>query len=111
MFRVFSVAVYDFVQKRTKNPKLRTLYYFLVMGLIWGLFTFAIGALGQLRDFLAGEIEQELYFKVIIFLPLAASSWATSSASSPGCSGSAMTLTSNDPAPPRKASVFRVLCF
>ena len=71
MFRVFSVAVYDFVQKRTKNPKLRTLYYFLVMGLIWGLFTFAIGALGQLRDFLAGEIEQELYFKVITFLPLA----------------------------------------
>ena len=71
MFRLFSVAVYDFVQKRTKNPKLRTLNYLLLMGLIWGLFTFAIGALGQLRDFLAGEIERELYLKVITFLPLA----------------------------------------
>ena len=71
MFRLFSVAVYDFVQKRRKNPKLRTLNYFLVMGLIWGLFTFAIGALGQLRDLLAGEIERELYLKVITFLPLA----------------------------------------
>ena len=71
MFRIFCVAVYDFVQKRTKNPRLRTLNYFLVMGLIWGLFTFAIGALGQLRDLMAGEIERELYFKVITFLPLA----------------------------------------
>ena len=71
MFRLFSVAVYDFVQKRRKNPKLRTLNYFLVMGLIWGLFTFAIGALGQLRDLMAGEIERELYLKVITFLPLA----------------------------------------
>ena len=70
MFRLFSVAVYDFVQKRRKNPKLRTLNYFLVMGLIWGLFTFAIGALGQLRDLMAGEIERELYLKVITFLPL-----------------------------------------
>ena len=89
MFRLFSVAVYDFVQKRRKNPKLRTLNYFLVMGLLWGLFTLAIGAFGQLR----------------------ASSWATSSASSPGCSGSTMTLTSNNPAPTWKTSVFRVLCF
>ena len=96
MFRLFSVAVYDFVQKRTKNPKLRTLNYFLLMGLIWGLFTFAIGALGQLRDFLAGEMERELYFKVISpSSPWPASSWATSSASSPGCSGSATMIPNN----------------
>lgn len=71
MFRVLCVAVYDLAKSRTKNPKHLTRNYFLTMGLIWGAFTFVLGALGQIRDLAAGEMTLSLYLKVIAAAPFA----------------------------------------
>lgn len=70
MFRIFSVAVYDFVEKRTKNRKWLNFNYFLAMGLIFAAFLTVVGCLTSIRDLVAGELDSQVFAKMMAAFPL-----------------------------------------
>ena len=71
MFGVLASAIYNFSEKHTKNQKHLTRNYFFAFGGIWGIFLLIIALFGNIRDLVAGEIELEIYLKVLAASPVA----------------------------------------